>query len=189
MGNNDEQGYVIICRQPGDTLNKAPYYSAWIEGIHWDNVSGGVHKRQSGYSLYGYIPYSHAKELVSCSGEHDYRDNMAKICICASDNKEEPYLSEYKDIVQDAGPKPASDIAINRPEGEPPCTRKICALLNGKEYMLRKELCSELLEIGYAQKTIRSALKRLQRENRIRTDGSSHSPNQKVFIPLDKDSL
>jgi len=45
---------VWVTRQYGD-YKLAKYYLDEVNNIHWDNVSGGVHKSAPNYSLYGYV--------------------------------------------------------------------------------------------------------------------------------------
>lgn len=182
MENNHNQKYVRVRRDLQKRTSAEEYPIADIRNIKWDNISGGIHIRQAVWSLYGYIPYENADKLDLNSGRHNWGYNDTKICICASDNKEEPYLSTYKELCDKAGTKPLSKIALNRPKGEPPCTKKICALLNQQEYMLRKNLRSELIDTGYPITTIRSAIKRLERNNKITIEESPNSDNQKISL-------
>ena len=49
-------------------------------GVKWDNISGGIYIKQSGYSLYGYIPYSLAVKIgLDCSGRHDSANDSFRL--------------------------------------------------------------------------------------------------------------
>lgn len=102
---NNEEKVVIICRAPRD-IEGGEYPISKIKNPHWSRISGGVHRRCGGYSLYGYIPYEDAMEIVTCSGRHDYMGGDAKICIVASDNKTGKYKEAYKELAAQAGEKP-----------------------------------------------------------------------------------
>ena len=91
----DDELYVVISRTPSDYICSEVPISE-IEGVMWDNISGGVKNGQSGYSLYGYISYKLATETVKCSGRHDFGDNSAKICIPAAKIE---MLSIKRDII------------------------------------------------------------------------------------------
>ncbi len=62
MENNNEKLAVVICRQPR-SIPKGEILVEEIQGIHWDNISGGVKSRQGAYNLYGYISYELAVKL------------------------------------------------------------------------------------------------------------------------------
>ena len=165
--NNNKKLYVIITRQSGN-YKHAKICIDDISSVHWDNISGGVRRRQSGYSLYGYIPYKlAAKSGIACSGLHDYGRNEAKICIPAFNSKEPLYREGYKHLVDIAGPKPKGEISYSRPKGQGPCSKKILAILNEQGEITRSELRSRLLEIGYPSSMIRNALERMKLEHRI----------------------
>ena len=51
-----------------------------------------------------------------------------KVLICRAE-RNSPYYKGYKLLADAAGPKPKSDISLNRPKGEPPCTQKIIFFL------------------------------------------------------------
>ena len=45
------EGEVVISRSLGDS--KFDTISVWcITGVHWSNISGGLHKKENEYSLY-----------------------------------------------------------------------------------------------------------------------------------------
>lgn len=172
---------VWICRQPGNQYG-GEYEVSKIWNPHWDTVSGGVHSRSGSYHLFGYIPYSDAKNLVKCSGRHDYGSNDAKICILKSSNSCPEYIDGYKQLVAEAGPKPTSIVSRRRPTGKPPCTKAILAELNKNDFLTRKDLRQQLLDSGYYSNTILGAIRRLTQQNKIILSGSSHSPKQIIKI-------
>lgn len=174
---------VIVKRAPTDYEEGVVDINS-IYGVDWDNVSGGVHKRQAGYSLYGYISYSVAKEIgIACSGEHDFGDNDAKICIPASVNKGE-YKEGYKELLKMAPPKPQSQLSQSRPAGQGPCTKKILHILSESGEQERGNLRMTIKELGYKTTTFSNAIKSLLKQKKIITEGSSSSIHQ--IIKLNK---
>lgn len=172
---------VIICRSCGDYAQDE-VDAELIDNVHWDKISGGVHKRQSGYSLYGYIPYDMAEKLsIKCSGRHNWGYNDAKVCIQASNNKGE-YRKGYNYLVKQAGPKPQSDISIGRPDGQGPCTKKILFLLKEREVVERGELREEIVELGYQRNTFCNAMRALVKQGKIVLIGPPQSCHQKVSL-------
>lgn len=167
---------VCITRSPRDFISGEISVSA-ISGVKWDNISGGVKRNQSGYSLYGYIDYESAKKLVKCSGMHNYGNNEAKICIPASANKDK---EGYKYLCEIAGKKPSGTIKSNRPEGGKPCTVRILGELEKQGEMTRKNLRKIICDEGYQIKTFRNAINYLKRQKRISVIGEGTSPNQKI---------
>ena len=153
-----------------------------IDGVHWDNISGGVHKKQGGHALYGYISYELAEKLnIKCSGRHNWGYNSAKVCIPAVCNKGE-YRKGYNSLLKQAGEKPQSDISKNRPAGQGPCTKKILYLLGQQKMFERGELRQMILDIGYGVDTFQRAIKQLEKDNKIILKGSSNSKYQKVSL-------
>lgn len=169
---------VCIKRSPSDFISGEIPVSA-ISGVKWDNISGGVKRNQSGYSLYGYIDYELAKELVKCSGMHNYGNNEAKICIPASSNQGE-YKEGYKYLCKIAGEKPSGTIKSNRPEDGKPCTVRILEELEKQGEMTRKNLRKIICDEGYQIKTFRNTINYLKRQKRISVVGEGTSPNQKI---------
>lgn len=170
---------VFITRHPSDYCGDEISIDQ-ISGVKWDCISGGVNRKQSGYSLYGYIDYSLAKDLVNCSGRHDFGYNSAKICISATSNNCPKYIEGYKILCEQAGPKPPSQISLSRPKGYPPCTKRILQILDQTTTITRKELRGIIINDGYEPVTFRNAMKRLERKSRIILQGSSCSGNQLV---------
>ncbi|WP_343083978.1 hypothetical protein [Blautia producta] len=171
---------VIITRHPQDYRGGEISISE-ISSPHWDNCSGGIRKKQSGYSLYGYIAYKLAHKIVKCSGSHIEYGNDAKICIPASANKDEIHKMGYQILLKSAGEKPKRETSL-RPKGAPPCTKRILQVVSENESITRGDLKSWLNKEGYPIKTICNALKTLIRNQKVATEGSSYSPNQKLKI-------
>ncbi len=172
---------VIICRQPQD-YHCSPISISEISGVHWDNISGGVKRKQAGYSLYGYIDYNKAVQLVSCSGSHARYDNSAKVCIPRSENKSSPYKEGYKELKKKAGEKPKNSV---RPPGTPPCTRRILHLLDGKPLITRGELRNLLCQEGYQVTTVRNAINALKnRAKYARKDPLSRLAKRYILYKL-----
>lgn len=171
----DNELVVVIKRQPSDGFSSEILISE-IEGVKWDNISGGVNKKQSGYSLYGYISYNLAKKLVKCSGMHDFGNNMAKICIPESANRGK-YRKGYKELCERAGEKPGGIIKGKRPKGGKPCTKRILMILDEQDFIYRGELRSKLKAEGY-KVNIGGAIYELRKQLKIITEGSPQSPKQ-----------
>ncbi|MCF2554373.1 hypothetical protein [Faecalicatena contorta] len=167
---------VFICRSPSDYEGGEIEVSE-ISGVFWDTVSGGVHKKNGSYSLYGYIDYGLAKKLVKCSGQHDFGWNQAKICIPKGKNNTPKYKSGYEILMNQAGEKPQSIISQNRPKGAAPCTKAILSILD-KSDLNRGELREILLNMGYHGNTILNAIRSLTKQGKIITIGSSYSKYQ-----------
>lgn len=154
---------VIICRQPSNHEHGEISVSE-IHDVKWDSISGGVNAPQGFWSLYGYINYDRAAELVACSGMHGGYGGPAKICICKSHNAAE-HAEGYAYLEKLAGVKPKSlrsPISLTRPKGAPPCTKKILSVLQDTSLcngtMSRKELRTIIKEAGYLSQTFRSAI-------------------------------
>lgn len=174
---------VVICRQRGGT--QALYNIYQMQNVHWDCVSGGVNKRQNGYSLYALIPYEDAEKLVDCSGLHSFGGNYARICICKSHNTGRRSDAYRRLVEMVTKAKPKSQISQNRPKGQPPCSVKIRELLTTHASLSRKELRAELKEIGYQTNTIRGAIKRMRLNGEIIVEGYHHT-SQVIKINLHK---
>lgn len=169
---------VVISRTPyDDESGEISIEKIW--DVKWDSISGGVNRKQTGYSLYGYIDYALAAEKVKCSGKHNFGKNSAKICISKSKNRSAEYREGYSVLCKEAGEKPKSDISKYRPAGLPPCTKRILQKLEPMGYIMRKDL-REILQLeGYQKTTIRNAIKNLERQSKIVSEGS---PNSKKCI-------
>ena len=142
--------------------------------VRWDNVSGGIHRYQNGYSLYGYIDYHSYQSLVKCSGKHDRGYNNMKVLIPRV-SKKDPTYPAYKKLCEAAGEKPK--FQSSHPCGMPPCTKRILALLS-EEINTRGKLREILKSEGYQVTTIRNALRSLISQRKIICDGSPYSPKQ-----------
>lgn len=172
MDNKNEM--VIICRSPGK-YKDALYAASKIERVHWGRCSGGVNRLQNGWSLYGYIPYEDAEELVACSGRHNFGYNEAKICIVASCNADRP---AYYRLVEQADERGGCGIAANCPKGAPSATKRIRQIVGEKREISRGELKSFMLAEGYSKEVIPLAIKNLHLQNVLSLIGDSRSPKQ-----------
>ena len=170
---------VYICRAPDDFIGGEIEISE-ISGLKWDQISAEVNKRQSGYSLYGYINYGMAKQLVKCSGMHDFGDNSAKICIPESNNKDEKYGEGYRILKRKVGRKPTGSIKENRPVNGMPCTRRILKEIDKEGFVTRKALRDKLHEEAYRIKTVCNGINYLRRNNKVCVEGSPNSPKQLI---------
>ena len=112
---------IIITRHGG---NSGEIDAKKISNVKWDNISGGYKIKQSGYSLYGYIPYDDALKLNLCSGKHENIADAAKIMIPRSLNSKAPYKKVYDHFVSLAGEKP-----LIRKPGQLPCTKRAIDIL------------------------------------------------------------
>lgn len=168
---------IMITRHGG---NCEEYDAEKIRDIKWDNVSGGYRKKQSGYSLYGYIPYDDAVKMGLSSGNHEKFNNDAKIMIPADLNSKAPYKKVYDHIVSLAGEKP-----LIRKPGQLPCTKRAIDILckSKKRSLARSKLREVLLTEGYKPNTIMHALKRLGKEGKIVFEGSPYSKVQIIKLP------
>lgn len=186
---NTQELKVIIVRQPKnyDWSQKGEISVDEISDLHWSREHGGYlpsgAKPSSAFSsLHGYIPYARAMELVDCSGAHDWGYNKAKICIPASLNSEGIYKQGYEYLKTLASnEKGIRTIRLNRPDGWPPCTKKILSVLaehGGR--MTRQELRREIgaqyrpHHLGYENTTICNAIKRLEMQYKITRTGKSY---------------
>ena len=171
---------VIIARGHGGNQLETVVLVSDISCPTWDNVSGGYHRRQSGYSLWGYVSYDEYEDKVNCSGRHSGHDNDMKVLICRAE-RSSPYYKGYKLLADAAGPKPKSDISLNRPKGEPPCTQKIIFILKDGP-MKRGDLRKKIYDTGYRKTTFASAINRLRKQEKIICEGSPCSPNQIIRL-------
>lgn len=158
-----------------------------ISGVKWDDESGGYKEKYGFYSLYGYIDYQLAMELVDCSGAHEKYGSLAKICILEKLNDAIPYKEGYEYLLSKASnSKPQSKIAQNRPQGYPPCTKYILQVLDEYDSITRKELRGKLTkEIaddggGYKLETIRRALFQLVSNKKISISYEKNRNNQVI---------
>lgn len=149
-----------------------------LHGVRWDNESGGIHRRQRGYSLYGYVNYKDFKNILKCSGEHDYGYNDMKVLIPRV-KAGEPEYKTYKYLMGLAGPKPCCP--SNRPKGMPPRTTQTLILLaDGAK--TRGCLRNELSSLGYDLQTFPCTIKALIKQEKIICTGSPNSKNQLIQL-------
>ena len=154
----------VMIERSANSCPQVPVDVKIISSIHWDNISGGVNARQSGYSLYGYINYKLATKLGLTSGQHESYGNDAKVMIPKSLNDNSPYNEGYKYLLKRAGKKPSSH--RNRLTGKTPCTERILQLLEDGD-KTREEIRSVLLQENYTAERIRGALNRMNKDGRI----------------------
>lgn len=176
---------VFITRHPQDYIGGEISISK-IRDVKWDSISGGVKRKQNGYSLYGHIDYNIAKNIVNCSGFHDYGYNDAKICIPYSKNNCPEYQKGYKQLESQAEDKPPSPISITRPTGFPPCTKHILEILASNSPQTRGDLRNTVTTDGYPLKTFRSALNSLKKQGKIILEGNSCSSKQIISLTKNK---
>ena len=134
-----------------------------IGGLKWDNISSGYNEKHFGYSLYGYISYKLAMELVDCSGLHAEYDNYVKIMIPNNLNKKEEFKEGYDYLACKAGHKPHCRI-----DGQKPCSKTIMRILKDKKEIKRVELRKILIDENYSPNLIIHAIKRLEKANKIK---------------------
>lgn len=147
-----------------------------IDGIVWDNMSGGRKEKHFGYALYGYINYNLAKEIVDCSGKHCHIADRAKIMIPKSLNRRGENKNAYRLLVEKTGRKPAC-----REDGQIPCRKRIMEIVNNEKEITRKRLRDILISEKYDVKLIRGALNSMKKGGRINMVGNV-SPNQIISL-------
>lgn len=187
----DNKPVVQICRGMDGAV--ADIEIEKINSVHWDDTTGGYQSNLGHYEMFGYIPYDTAVKLVDCSGTHANIAKNAKVRICKPEPKKNPadkkYVEGYNILLSQAGQKPKSIIAQNRPTGEPPCTKKILQLLSDGP-MHREILRKKLYKIGYKKQTVLNAIRALSNtigDGRIICIGSSYSPKQVLCLPEDEE--
>ncbi|WP_029324756.1 hypothetical protein [Butyrivibrio sp. AE3004] len=172
---------VIVVRSPNNYLCAGEVNIAEIDNVRWSNISGGNQHRQAGYSLYGYIDYELAKNLVDCSGIHSGYGGTAKVCIPAKLNKELPYCIGYEYLkFYAANRKPTGTLVNSRPDGIP-CSKMIRLLMKDKTSIFRKELRKTLVEMGYRTDTIRRALRHLREYGDVNIEKTSTNFNLDII--------
>ncbi len=165
---------IFVQRGHGSNQFGADIDIAEISDVHWDNCSGGVHRYQRGYSLYGYIDYHKYKDQVKCSGRHDYGDNDMKVLIPRVP-RDDPSYSLYKILCDEAGEKPKAFPTCSRKL--PPCTKQILHYLESGE-MTRGELRQSLYDDEYERERVCNAIRTLIIQNKIFCIGSPYSKYQ-----------
>lgn len=176
---------VTIVRQPLKYIKTGDINISEIEDIHWEYESGGVHAHTADAYIYGYIDYSKAAELVDCSGSHKKYNNGAKVCILKGLNIRNGHQKGYEKCFNRAGKRPPSNISQTRPEGKPPCTKRILEVLNQETACIsRKDLREKIRADGYSDITFRSAMNTLIKQRRAAAQGDSRSPGQKISLPV-----
>jgi len=175
---------VLICRSHRGNQKYSEVPVETLSDFKWSNVSGGPHIKQAGNSIYAYLDYEAAPNLVNCSGQHldTEHGNDAKVLICKPKNKKSEYWEGYQYALDQAGPKPPSQYSIDKQHGRGYCTTAIIQFLQDGP-KTRGELRELLIRKGYTIPRIRQALKRLTLSNRISLSGSSYSKNQLISLP------
>lgn len=177
---NMESEDVSVVRHPGD-WKVGTVKASSITDLHWDNVSGGVHRKSGQYYLYGYIYCDEIIEgEVSYSCVHGTAPHNIKVCIQKSGNDKDV----YKYLSSDAGEKP---IVMQRQPGPVPCTKRILEELETKGEMRRSDLRESLMKSGYQGTTIRNALKTMIHDRRILVEG--FGVNQRIWRNKSKPTI
>jgi len=142
--------------------------------VRWTNevTLNGNHSQLSYYVLKCQIDYSFATKIGLASGQHSDIGSHANIYLYATHNKGKECKEGYKYLCELAGEKPFNSTGI--PTGQPPCTKKILDEL-GTEKHLRADIRKQLRALGYEEKTIRGAFKRLEKTGRIFFSSKNHS--------------
>ena len=163
---------VQVCRQIGGwDLASVKFSDVW--GIHWSNRTGGYQNICLQWHLFGYIhPDNIIEGDVARSGRHNY-DNGIKVVILKKNN-----TGIWDKLIERYGEQPKN---YTRPEGQPPCSKKIIQIVNEKKSIKRTELRQQLLDIGYQDTTIRNAIKRLSKNKKISVVGT-HWTNEVIGL-------
>lgn len=158
---------IMIARQPADWQTMKVSLND-LEGIHWDNITGGIQIRTTHECIMAYTRSEEIIKNVACSGMHDYSVNGIKVCIIKKYTKPEV----YKELMRIAGHKKLNT-----------CEYIIMRLLMkaDEKCMTRKEL-KEMVEKEYKTSTFSNAINVLEITGRIGTEGSSRSSGQKIFV-------
>lgn len=174
-----DKSFLKVCiKRTHNSYNEDEICIDEIENPHWDNISGGVQRRQYGYSLYGYIPYQLAMQLnISCSGRHNKNGNSAKVLIIKPDYNSE-YYEGYKALCTEAGEKPK--LPQKHPLGTPPTTQMIISLLSDGP-LTRGEIKNKLSDLGYYT-NYGQAINRLKASDKIECQGSPNSKFQIISL-------
>lgn len=168
---------IIIERSAGGNLIEVDIEE--LSNFRWDNVSGGYHVRQRGYSLFADFDYNLGDELGLCSGRHFYFKSDIKVMIPKSANQDTPeHKKAYKLLAEEAGEKP-KPLPLTK-QGFPPLTKYILSLLSEhswKRGALRDKVISEGYKVDFA-----GAIKRLEKQKKIKLIGSSSSKFQEIYL-------
>ena len=153
--NKDNDLKVLISRHPGH-FKCGEVSLSQISGFHWSKMSGGVHKQSSGYSLYGYIPYSLAMETVACSGRHDRGQNEAKVYIHSA-KKGSIYYDGCVIARTEADRRSVSDISKKRASGHPCYAKELRSFLSTGS-KTRQQVREHMSSLGCETSSIRNAI-------------------------------
>jgi hypothetical protein len=99
---NDNHSKVYIRRQWNDWRIGSVQLSQ-IEGLHWDDYSGGVWKRAPQLFIHGYVYCTDVDGEISHSCLHGPPPHRIKVCVVKKDNA--PRVFEM--LLAIVGPKPA----------------------------------------------------------------------------------
>ena len=94
---------TIIVRRHWDDFRQAKFLLSAVDGMHWDNTSGGVGRSSPHMMIYGYVYCDQIIEgelAHSCS--HGPAPHRIKVVVVAKDNP--PAL--VKRLKAQCGPKP-----------------------------------------------------------------------------------
>lgn len=142
---------VFVKRSPTDYKGAIVNFST-IFNLRWDNTLGNGRK----CSLYFAFGNIDTESIVDGDMNLPRGRKILKVVILGTENPE-----HYAEIIKDLGERPKNYI---RPEGQPPCSKKIIQIVNEKKSIKRTELRQQLSDIGYQDTTIRNAIKRLSRK-------------------------
>ena len=178
----DSKLKVMITRGGKNSLKCSEIEIDKLCNPEWRNKTGGRNEVQGYYFLSAQIPYEIAPLYVDCSSLHDGEYATVKVCTpTRSEENYEIHKAGYAELANQAGPKPESTIASNRPNGMPPCTTQMKRELESGS-MTRHDLRTRLLGYGYKSSTILTAIRSLTKKELISLEGSSHSPHQIIRL-------
>ena len=160
---------VLISRSPSE-WRKAEYDVDKIKDVEWSNIVGGLQVPQArGYSLYGKIPYKDAMGLVACSGEHNYGNNMAKICIPDKYNSRGEYKEGYEYLILEKAKNIRPKYQSFRSEEEEKCANIIQEIVSKQGEIARGKLRTYIKKThGYEAKIISKSLEHLKYQRKIK---------------------
>lgn len=160
---------VFVKRSPNDYRGAIVNFSA-IHNLHWDNTLG------NGNSCFQYFVFGLIDTESIIDGDMNLPRSraMLKVVVLRKENEE-----HYTEIIKNLPKRPLMEYA--RPEGQPPCSKKLIQIANEKKSIKRTELRQQLLDIGYQNTTIRNAIKRLSKNKKISVVGN-HWTNEVIEL-------
>ena len=163
---------VRIRRQFSDYRIGEIHYGG-LNGICWDNISGGVYDIAPQPFIHAYVLCNEVKGDIAHSCQHGPPPHNIKIVILKKDNTQEI----YKRLLESAGPRPI--ISRAKPYRANADVKEICnALLQGEEhpaieiknhkthgkiFVIKPKNIKRLTETG-TENTIRSRAKKVKSE-------------------------